>query len=616
MEFNTLEALFSSHLYRQEFQLLAVHFERVKQEKNITELEAIYQQVIRRFENLIWLNKIPSAAELAVYQKLFREMEQVISHQDEDNRSHFIVVIPVADSPQQLKSCLQSLYSQCQLYHYGGVTDGVFNKINVVIADDSQQADSISAHSQLAEEYTSLGMKCEYFGLEQQSQVLSNLSDVQRQLVAASTGCDSAQAEAHKGASAIHNLTYLRLVEIADEIAHPLFFFIDSDHELLAKVNDNGIEKNLPAINYFYHFEHIFREKQIKMLTGRVTGNPPVSPTVMVGNFLEDVIAFLQRMVLSDPQQDCFFHDIFRETGGDEAYHDMAELFGYYPSRKTYDYHCPLETGHTLEDTLIAFSRELDAFFRGEHPTRTIFYHYDIVRNSVQPSRTLYTENYVFGADALEYFIPFASLNLRMAGPVLGRILQRELGQNFLIANTPLLHKLVLDEPDNEDELIDLSTEYQRQFFGDIMLFSVEKLVEKHDLGDLNDRKIIAEAVFQTRNEIRNRYARQQYNVMKSLTVLEGLLRLTGVQAVETTDDENGELAKCGLRFLKFVDTVKHNFSTDSANYALLQDEERLDQQCERLVLAIEQYRQDRENWRNLLEQVRKEVQTKKNPSR
>ena len=383
-----------------------------------------------------------------------------------------------------------------------------------------------------------------------------------------------------------------------------MFFFVDSDHELLAKVNDNGIEKNLHAINYFYHFEHIFREKQIKILTGRVTGNPPVSPTVMIGNFLEDVIAFLQRMVLSDPGQDCYFHDIFRETGGDEAYHDMAELFGYYPSKKAYDYHCPLESEHTLEDTLIAFSRELDSFFQGEHPTRMIFYQYDIVRNSVQPSRTVYTSNYVFGPDALEYFIPFASLNLRMAGPVLGRILQRELGQDFLIANTPLLHKSILDDVDNETGLIDLSEEYQRQFFGDIMLFSVQKLLENHGLGDLTDRKTIADAVFQTRDSIRNRYSRQQYNVMKSLTVLEGLLRLTGVQAVESTDDENHELVKCGQRFLKFVDNVKHNFSAESANYALLQDDELLDEKCEQLVLAIEQYGADRKNWRRLLDEM------------
>jgi len=606
MEFKTLETLFNSHLYRQEFQLLTGHFGRVKQQENITELEAIYQQVIRRYENLIWLNKIPNAAELSVYQKLFREMEQVIGHLEEDNRSHFFVVIPVADSPQQLKSCLQSLYSQCQLYHYGGVTEGVFNKINIVIADDSQQEDNILAHRQLAGEYTQLGMECEYFGLEQQSEILAQLSDAQRQSVAALTGCGSAQSVPHKGASAIRNLTYLRLVQIANEITNPLFFFVDSDHELLAKVNDNGIEKNLHAINYFYHFEHIFREKQIKLLTGRVTGNPPVSPTVMIGNFLEDVIAFLQRMVLSDPSQDCYFHDIFRETGGDEAYHDMAELFGYYPSKKAYDYHCPLETEHTLEDTLIAFSRELDTFFQGEHPTRMIFYHYDIVRNSVQPSRTVYTSNYVFGPEALEYFIPFASLNLRMAGPVLGRILKRELGQDFLIANTPLLHKSVLDDVDNETGLIDLTEEYQRQFFGDIMLFSVQKLLEKHELGDLNDRKTIADAVFQTRDTIRNRYSRQQYNVMKSLTVLEGLLRLTGVQAVESTDDENHELVKCGQRFLKFVDNVKHNFSADSANYALLQDDQRLNDKCEQLVLAIEQYGPDRDNWRILLEEMRK----------
>ncbi|MBT8439464.1 MAG: hypothetical protein KJO91_07025, partial [Gammaproteobacteria bacterium] len=196
MEFDTLESLFKSHQYRQEFQFLTGHFERVKQEKNIIELEAIYQQVIRRFENLIRLNKIPSDEELSVYQRLFREMEQVIAHLEEDHRSHFVVAIPVADSPQQLKNCLQSLYTQCLLYHYGGITDGAYNKIDVVIADDSKEAKNILAHRHLAEEFTSLGVRCEYFGLEQQTAILSKLNDAQRQIVAAVTGCDSKQSVA------------------------------------------------------------------------------------------------------------------------------------------------------------------------------------------------------------------------------------------------------------------------------------------------------------------------------------------------------------------------------------------------------------------------------------
>jgi len=55
MEFKTLETLFNSHLYRQEFQLLTGHFGRVKQEKNIIELEAIYQQVVELHSKLTHL---------------------------------------------------------------------------------------------------------------------------------------------------------------------------------------------------------------------------------------------------------------------------------------------------------------------------------------------------------------------------------------------------------------------------------------------------------------------------------------------------------------------------------------------------------------------------------
>ena len=136
------------------------------------------------------------------------------------------------------------------------------------------------------------------------------------------------------------------------------------------------------------------------------------------------------------------------------------------------------------------------------------------------------------------------------------------------------------------------------------MLFSVQKLLEKHQLTELNDRAIIADAVFQSRNEIGNRYARQQYNVMKSLTVLEGLLRLTGVQADQEANEEDEELPHCGKRFLKFVDTVKYNFSSDSANYALLHDDELLDEKCEHIISAIAKYGQQRLNWRILLKEL------------
>jgi hypothetical protein len=609
VEFRALESLFASHQYHQEFQFLVGHFNRIKQEEDIVELEAIYQQVIRRFENHIWLDKIPTPDEVSLYQKLFREMEQVIALLEEDKRYHFVVVIPIADNPNQLKNCLQSLYAQCMLYHYGGVTDGVFNKVDVIIADDSEVREIILENQSLSREYTSLGLRCEYFGLSEQSRILASLDDEQLKSVAMVTGVAGAQSVAHKGASSLRNLAYLRLAEVAEEIANPLFFFIDSDQEFLVKVNDNGTEKDIPAINYLYHFEHIFREKQVRFLTGKVVGDPSVSPTVMIANFLEDVIAFLQRIVLSDPQQECCFHENAREIETDAGYHDMAEMFGYYPVKKTYDYHCRLAGEHTLEDTLNAFSAELSGFFYGEHPTRVTYYHHDLVRDTLKPARTVYTGNFVFRPDSLEYFIPFAKLNLHMDGPVLGRILQYELGKEFVSANTPLLHKRIIEDSQDPEycseteqtlRQVDLSGEFERQFLGDVMLFSVDKLLEQHNLLNLWDRKSVAEAVNQTKSKMQGKYTRQQQDVIKSLTVLESLLRLTGVEARDGFPED--ELELCGQRFLAFVANVKRNFSHDSDNYAFLHDEELLADKCELIITSIQQYGRDRENWRTLLQ--------------
>ena len=95
-------------------------------------------------------------------------------------------------------------------------------------------------------------------------------------------------------------------------------------------------------------------------------------------------------------------------------------------------------------------------------------------------ARTVYTGNYVIRPENLRYFIPFATLKLRMAGPVLGRILKMRLKHRFVSANLPMLHNRTVDSIGqseyragviNTNQSIDLSNEFIRQFYGDVMLF-------------------------------------------------------------------------------------------------------------------------------------------------
>jgi len=78
-----------------------------------------------------------------------------------------------------------------------------------------------------------------------------------------------------------------------------------------------------------------------------------------------------------------------------------------------------------------------------------------------------------------------------MAGPSLGRILRKRLKHGFVSVNLPLLHKRTIQadysnefrsgiSADNHsvDLSLDLSLEFNRQFWGDVMLFTIEKLAE------------------------------------------------------------------------------------------------------------------------------------------
>ncbi|MHB1292300.1 MAG: hypothetical protein ACYCY5_08955, partial [Sulfuricella sp.] len=131
-----------------------------------------------------------------------------------------------------------------------------------------------------------------------------------------------------------------------------------------------------------------------------------------------------------------------RPRDDDEAsYHDMAALFGFKPTKESVQYQCSIADEHDNSRCFSHFSSKLNRFFYGEHPTRKTYYRHEDLMASVRPARTIYTGNYIFKPEGLKYFIPFATLKLRMAGPVLGRLIKSEIGERFVSANLPMLHK-------------------------------------------------------------------------------------------------------------------------------------------------------------------------------
>ena len=325
-----------------------------------------------------------------------------------------------------------------------------------------QAQDNIQQHKQIAAHFTAQGIETIYFGLEEQRQQLSRLSKHARQQLLNIVGdCDPA-AFYHKGPSIMRNLTYLRLNEMADTAEKLLFYFVDSDQEFQIRIQTEEDDKTLYAINYFYHLDRIFSRHDVSILTGKVIGDPPVSPAVMAGTFLDDINSFLHQMAATKPHLPCQFHHQSQHNQDDAAYHDMADLFGFQPASNAYQYRCSLKGEHDHVQCLADFGTRLNQFFHGEHPTRKSYFNQEEPVADIKQARTIYTGNYLFNSEGLQYFIPFARLKLRMAGPVLGRIIQAESKERFVSANLPMLHKRTVEEIVAEDlRRIGIQTWYQ-----------------------------------------------------------------------------------------------------------------------------------------------------------
>jgi hypothetical protein len=70
---------------------------------------------------------------LASCQSAWRRLETLIAASGADSRHHFVVVIPVTDSPQQLRTCLDGLRELCSLYGIYPIHLGIIMVFNMEI---------------------------------------------------------------------------------------------------------------------------------------------------------------------------------------------------------------------------------------------------------------------------------------------------------------------------------------------------------------------------------------------------------------------------------------------------------------------------------------------------
>ncbi len=546
---------------------------------------------------------------LQLQRDLYREFEHIFSLAVTDLRHHFIIVIPVADRPLMLRNCLLSIVKQCCAFSYGKSSQKAgagFRKISVFVFDDSADATNQVNIREICEETTAAGVSTFYVGIYQQAEVLTRIPRALREKLKGLVGDFDGCPGSHKGASLTRNIASLyihsRLPEFGD---NSLIWFIDSDEEFAVKIRRGGDSVSIPFINYFYWLDRIFAQSDVEVVTGKVVGDPPVTPAVMINSFLDDMIYFLEQTATIDPDAACIFHDSKASNTFSADYHDMAALFGYHQPSSPKRYLCGLQKEHSALSCFRDFAELTNGFFYGLHPTRKQFFFHRGNFGKTDNARTVYTGNYIVTPAGLQHFIPFAALGLRMAGPTFGRLLRRIIKDRFVSANLPLLHRRTNSEKRitefrsgviEEKGLLDLSAEFLRQFWGDVMLFSSEALSEYGYPEKIFMPAEIATAVGKVQNSFWQKYKEHQALTAEKVS-----------RAHELISDPSAwwnareDMISSVASLMTFISLVEKNFGHSSKVMKTIDEQIAEGSWTKKIIAALSTYYEDSATWNELL---------------
>ena len=578
--------------------------------KSLDALIDLYEQCHPLLEQAMWSGAADFHPLLASYQSLFREQEALTRQrcknaQVSDERHHFILAIPVADRPPHLRACLESLYQVCTLFDYGGHASGVWEKIRVIVSEDSRDEANVRRHQELVDEYRKKGLQVVYFGLDEQYALLHALPPQQRERLGHLLTTQPRDAFYLKGQAANRNLSYLKFLQLTEDRERTLYYLVDSDQSLCVNRQTEAGEEAVYALNYFHAIDRIFRGTDTLMLTGKMVGDPPVSPAVMAANFLDDVTAFFTQLAGLRSEALCQFHGA-GPVAGDAAYHDMARLFGFDHQPTTYPYPCRLQGAHDHGACLADFAQRLNAFFFGEHLTRKTWFAYGSGFTQLTPARTIYPGNYIVNTAGLKYLIPFGHLRLRMSGPTAGRLIAAEIGHRFASFNMPNLHRRTTEagliddfRPGVEvgEASVDLSNEFERQFFGDLMLFSTEELVKHADVNQPFAREAVEAVIAKKEAELLALYQQKHDAIVEKNRHLHALVFDAGhwwLRTPELTD---------ALRHVRaFIDNIDRNFGAHAAAWRQIQSVAHRAERKRQIVESLMNYRAERDAWDSLFQ--------------
>lgn len=564
----------------------------------------LYEQLYPLLEKRLWSGEADFHPLLDCYQSLFREQDALIQQGMPDDRYHFILSIPVADRPQHLQTCLESIYQICRLYGYGGNSSGYYDKVKIIVAEDSRDEKNIRRHIDLVDEYRQKGLQVFHLGQSEQYELLQAIPQQERKRLGNILTTQTKERFYLKGQAANRNLSYLKFLQLTENKHNTLYYLVDSDQSFCVKRETETGKETVYALNYFHYINKIFCNTDTLMLTGKLVGDPPVSPSVMAANFLDDVTAFFATLAETRGSQSCRFHGLSEQRAGDASYHDMANLFGFENKNRPFTYRCQLEGEHNHEACLRSFAKRLNTFFFGEHLTRKTIFSYTNGFSELTPARTIYPGNYIVNYEGLKYIIPFGNLRLRMSGPTAGRLIQAEIKERFTSVNLPMLHGRTTQDNLTDDfrpgvaleqEKIDLSNEFERQFFGDLMLFSVVEITAKADVNQPFLKDVLVSVIDHKEIELLELYQQKHDAILDKNRLLNELIFDSGHWWLNSP-----ELTGALRQIKSFISNIELNFGDQSLAYRQIQSEEHRGQRKKQIVDALMSYRAERDAWDRL----------------
>jgi len=145
-----------------------------------------------------------------------------------------------------------------------------------------------------------------------------------------------------------------------------------------------------------------------------------------------------------------------------------------------------------------------------------------------------------------------------------------------------------------DDTAIDITDEFERQFFGDVMLFSVVAWLKHHDLAQLTDGAQLGETVLQVEAELLEIYAAKHRAMNARLAELQRWL----------ADAPHAWRGTPALQQLaQFLRNMEANFGDAAPAWRQIQSAGHREQRRQQIVDALTHYRAERAAWDRLVTQ-------------